>query len=110
MENNHMDKQEITERCKRVLAEDRCKHGMIYEYCGHCQRVEVPREYKFPVECHNDETGEDYTAWIGGVTTDVHYHTYRERKGNMHKRRTTKPRFLGYKVRTVDSAITKVRF
>jgi hypothetical protein len=100
-----MDKAEMTDRCKRVLAEERCKHGMIYEYCAKCQSVEIPREYKFPLEGYNEETGEEYTAWIRGITTDVYYHHYRPSNGKTPKRRTTKPRFNGYKVHSVDSAI-----
>jgi hypothetical protein len=101
-----MDKSQIEERCQRVARRERCKHNMVFEYCAHCQKVESLREFKFPLEGVNEETGEEYTAWIRGVTTDVDYRTYRKRSGITHDHT---PKLKG-RWRTTDSAIKRVRF
>ena len=102
---------DMEERCQRVANKERCKHGMIFEYCAHCNVFIIPREYKVPIEIIDDDTGDDKTIFIRGIALDKHYYKYRKSNPDIkHKRQTTKPRFLGYKVHTVDSAITKVRF
>lgn len=71
-----MDERELNERALKVINEERCKHGMIFEYCATCQEYKVPREYKFPIDYINDD-GELKTAWLGGVTQDTYYYKYR---------------------------------
>jgi hypothetical protein len=102
---------DMEERCQRVANKERCKHGMVFEYCAHCQVYEIPREYKVPIDIIDDETGDDKTIFMSGVTIDKYYYKYRKSNPDIkHKRKTTKPHSLGYKVHTVDSAITRPKF
>jgi hypothetical protein len=96
-----MEKIEIEERSRRVANKERCKHNMVFEYCAHCNVIEVPRDYKFPLEGYNEETGEEYTAWIRGTTIDKHYYHYR----TSNPKSTPKVTPKRYKQRSVDSAI-----
>jgi hypothetical protein len=95
---------EQEEACIKVAKGERCKHGMIFEYCASCQEYLIPREYKVPIDIIDDD-GEDKTIFMRGITMDKYYQTYRLSDGRVPKRQTTKPRFNGYKVHSVDSAI-----
>ena len=103
---------DMEERCQKVANKERCMHGMIFEYCALCNVYIIPREYKVPIDIIDDETGDDKTIFIRGIALDKHYYKYRKsnRNGKLPKARCTKPHINGYKVHTVDSAITKVRF
>ena len=54
---NNMDEKDRTERCLKVINEERCKHGMIFEYCAYCNEFKVIREYKFPVTVIDEDAG-----------------------------------------------------
>jgi len=70
---------------RKVAHRERCKHGMIFEYCGQCQRIEERVDTKFPIDAKDRTTGEQlYTKdgkkrkiWIPTETTRVHYMRYR---------------------------------
>jgi hypothetical protein len=81
-----MDEKERTERCLKVINEERCKHNMVYEYCAHCQAVKVPRYYKFPLEFMDDD-GELRTVWLHGEAMDTHYIKYRKQNPDIKQSR-----------------------
>jgi len=70
---------------RKVAHRERCKHGMIFEYCGQCQRVEERVDSKFPIDAKDRETGEVIMGkdgkprkiWIPTETTRVSYMRYR---------------------------------
>jgi len=56
---------------KKAL-ESRCKHGMILEYCGVCQRVNYTKTVRFPIEVKDKDTGKDITIMMR-KEVDRHY-------------------------------------
>lgn len=95
-----MDTDEINDRCKRVINQERCLHGMVYEYCAHCQKVEYTEEVKFPLPLKDkhtkepvlNEKGEQVHAWLRVKATRVRYNHYRPYAGDQpYNRRPTDP-------------------
>jgi len=70
---------------RKVAYKERCKHGMIFEYCGVCQRIETTVDTKFPIDAKDRETGEpkldangkQRKIWMPTTTTRVSYMRYR---------------------------------
>jgi hypothetical protein len=62
------------ERCRRVIRGDRCRHNMVFEYCGICQAVDIVEDYKFPINGKDRETGEPITNPDG---TPKNYRSYK---------------------------------
>ena len=61
-----------------ILLRQRCRHNMIVEYCGVCQKVEYLHEYGFPVDKKDKETGKKIgTYFLKGKTKHVKYRSYR---------------------------------
>ena len=60
--------EKLTQDCLKVIKGERCKHGMIFEYCGTCQDRTYLKEYKVPIEKIDEETGKKRTIWIRGVS------------------------------------------
>jgi hypothetical protein len=76
-----MNRDDLESRCKRVVNQERCKHGMIFEYCALCNEIKIPREYKVPIDIVDKETGDEKRIFIRGITEDVYYYHYRDLKG-----------------------------
>ena len=57
------ERQEIRDYKNSVEVEkalqSRCKHGMIFEYCAVCNRVNYKKTIRIPITVKDKETGED---------------------------------------------------
>lgn len=70
---------------EKVAKRERCKHGMIFEYCAYCQQMAYQEETRFPIHMRNQETGEYlYTMsgkprlmWLDREVTRIEYMRYR---------------------------------
>ena len=70
---------------RKVAHKERCKHGMIFEFCGICNRIESTVDTKFPIDAKNRETGEQLydkqgkprKIWIPTQAKRVTYMRYR---------------------------------
>ena len=70
---------------RKVASKAKCKHGMRFEWCGLCQRVETVVDSKFPMEVSDRETkepifnadGSRKVAWIPTQVKRVDYMRYR---------------------------------
>lgn len=58
------------------LDQPRCKHGMIEETCGVCQKIEWHKPVKFPVE-KTDEDGNTERIFIRTVSKQTRYRRFR---------------------------------
>jgi len=97
------------ERVTKVYNGERCKHGMIFEYCATCQEYKVNDEVRFPIEITDKVTGELKTIWLEREVTRVYYRQYRRSSGNsQHVRPSTKLKDLGLRSVTPDRAIKLV--
>ena len=67
----------MKEACKRVANHERCKHNMVFEYCGLCQEIKTIKEIRFPIEITDDTTGKLKTIWLNREVERVHYQRYR---------------------------------
>ena len=69
--------QTMKENCVKVANSERCKHGMLFEYCATCQEVEYYKIIKFPIEVVDDKTNKPKTIWLEREVRRVRYHRYR---------------------------------
>lgn len=60
----------------RVVNQTMCKHGMIWEYCAYCQKVESTKMVKFPVDKVNED-GETERIWLRRKSKIVRYRSHR---------------------------------
>ena len=67
----------MKEACKRVANKERCKHNMIFEYCGLCQEIKTIKNVRFPIEITDDVTGKLKTIWLDREVERVRYQRYR---------------------------------
>ena len=67
----------MKEDCKRVANHERCKHNMIFEYCGLCQEIKTFKNICFPIEIIDDKTNKPKTIWLNREVERVHYQRYR---------------------------------
>ena len=65
------------EMCRKVINHERCKHNMIFEYCGMCQAQEYTEEVKFPITVVDDVMGKPKTIWLRREVKRVEYYRYR---------------------------------
>ena len=63
-------------RVKKAL-ESRCKHNMILEYCGVCQRVNYKKEISFPIEIIDKDTGKPKTIFMRTEVDRYYVQRYR---------------------------------
>jgi len=69
--------EQMKEACKRVANKERCKHNMIFEYCGLCQEIKTIKNVRFPIEITDDVTGKLKTIWLDREVERVRYQRYR---------------------------------
>lgn len=79
-----MNSHEMERRVKMVANKTRCKHGMIFEYCGECQRVEEEHDTYFPIPKTDadgnvilDSKGKPKNNWFPVTVNRVKYYRYR---------------------------------
>jgi len=65
------------ENCRKIATKERCKHGMIWEYCAVCQARPYIEEVRFPIEILDNVTGCKKTIFMRTEVQRVRYETYR---------------------------------
>lgn len=51
-------KAETQAKILKEIQSKRCHHGMLYEYCGYCNRIDYETTVKVPIPLKNKITGE----------------------------------------------------
>lgn len=74
----------LTRDCLRVISEEKCIHGMTFEYCAVCQRRTYQKVVKFPIERKDangkvllDSNGNPKKMWLDTEVTREWYMRYR---------------------------------
>ncbi len=62
---------------QREYLAGRCRHNMIRETCGACNKFEYTEGYKFPLEFEDETTGKKKRVFIRGTRQCVDYKTWR---------------------------------
>ena len=55
----------------------RCKHGMIFEYCGVCNAIHYKAHVRIPIVVKDKETGKDKRILWNREVDRVRYQRYR---------------------------------
>lgn len=84
MVTKHIDKMTDDEVCEAVVNGERCKHNMVFEYCGVCQEASHIDDIQFPVvlkdedgEPKLDRDGAERKIWLRREVKRTSYYRYR---------------------------------